>query len=44
MFDIPMNLHCSQTQSDPAPQSKMFDIPMNLHCSQTLCYAYPLSV
>ena len=35
MFDIPMNLHCSQTKWIIGGKHEMFDIPMNLHCSQT---------
>ena len=35
MFDIPMNLHYSQTQEANAAGRGRFDIPMNLHYSQT---------
>ena len=35
LFDIPMNLHCSQTQKIFIHHAWWFDIPMNLHCSQT---------
>ena len=34
-FDIPMNLHCSQTVVNACHIRGLFDIPMNLHCSQT---------
>ena len=36
MFDIPMNLHCSQTSICHTWHRCGFDIPMNLHCSQTI--------
>ena len=35
LFNIPMNLHCSQTGISRADVSVSFNIPMNLHCSQT---------
>ena len=34
-FDIPMNLHYSQTHHAPGACAPWFDIPMNLHYSQT---------
>ena len=42
MFDIPMNLHCSQTPITLISMMSRFDIPMNLHCSQTHCRAKEL--
>ena len=37
LFDIPMNLHYSQTASYLSCTESRFDIPMNLHYSQTWC-------
>ena len=34
-FDIPMNLHYSQTEETEVMVWTVFDIPMNLHYSQT---------
>ena len=36
-FDIPINLHYSQTLITTDGTAYVFDIPMNLHYSQTCC-------